>query len=134
MNLANRLSESSTEWNELCICDHWNVLEDFLIHAIDDIAPLKCTFVNQNVKKNVIPQPIKSMLNKRKRLDYLIFHLTRTKNQLKKVCNFGCQSCFCKPVFVLKTANFWLFWPEIITLTCRICRGFKICHTHFTPT
>ena len=34
--------------------------------------------------------------------DYLIFHLTRTKNHLKNVCNFGYQSCFCKPVFLPK--------------------------------
>ena len=26
--------------------------------------------------------------------DYLTFHVTRTKNQSKKVCRFGCQSCF----------------------------------------
>ena len=36
----------------------------------------------------------------------LIFHLTRTKNQLeKKICMFGCQSFFCKSVFSSKTAN-----------------------------
>ena len=37
--------------------------------------------------------------------DYLIFHLTRTKNHLKKVCTFGCQSCFCKPVFASKNPD-----------------------------
>ena len=31
--------------------------------------------------------------------NYLIFHLTTTKNHLKKVCNFGCHSCFCTPLF-----------------------------------
>ena len=34
--------------------------------------------------------------------DYLIFHLSRSKNQSKKVCNFGCQSCFLS-LFFLQT-------------------------------
>ena len=38
--------------------------------------------------------------------DYLIFHLTRTKNQLKISFNFGCQSCFCKPIFSSKKLIF----------------------------
>ena len=35
-------------------------------------------------------------------LGYLIFHLTKTKNHLKKVCTFGCQSWFFELRFFLK--------------------------------
>ena len=32
--------------------------------------------------------------------NFNIFHLTKTKTIWKKVCIFGCQSCFWKPFFV----------------------------------
>ena len=39
----------------------------------------------------------------------LIFHLNRTKNHLKKVCRFGCASCFCKLIFGAKQMDNKLF-------------------------
>ena len=39
------------------------------------------------------------------------------------VCRFGCQSCFWKPVFASKTANFKLFITKIATQTGTILRG-----------
>ena len=41
---------------------------------------------------------------------YFIPHQTKNNNLIKKVCNFGCQICFCKLVFASKTANLWLNW------------------------
>lgn len=46
--------------------DFWNVFECELLNIIDIIAPL-APFVNNEVKKNVIPPTIKNVLNKRQR-------------------------------------------------------------------
>ena len=39
------------------------------------------------------------------------------KTNQKKVCRFGCQSCFCKRVFASKTANLWQ--------NCLYCSNFQ---------
>ena len=91
--------------------------------------------VSNNLSVCLLPNltPIISGLAKQNGLKFLIFHLTRTKNHLKKVYNFVCRAVFVTS-FLIKTSLFMTFWQEIITPTLPICRGYEICQTNFTST
>ena len=41
LNMSNRLNVSNVLWNNLNVFNHWNALENVIIKAIDDEAPLK---------------------------------------------------------------------------------------------
>ena len=59
---------SGINWSILNVTDHWNALEDIIINAVDEEAPLKYFKVNNVTKFDGIPISIKQKINKRKRL------------------------------------------------------------------
>ena len=66
---------------------------------------------------------------------FKIFHLTRTKNHLKKSLQLWLLELFLKAVFFVSQKQLIVdFLAGINTPTHPIRRGYEICHTNFTTT
>ena len=66
--IKSSIVESKINWNDLSVCEHWNILEDLMIKAVDLVSPLRdhCDDINC-IKKSYLPSFITRKINQRKR-------------------------------------------------------------------
>ena len=76
--LRPKFATGNLNWNSLNVQELWNVLENVIVHCVDQIVPMSNVVSNLNCKNQKIPSHVKSKINKRKRL----LHIDKIRNSM----------------------------------------------------